>query len=655
MPTTVTRRRWHLPSLFLALALIGFVSPVLCAAQTILPSPLNSTVPTSGKSTLTKTDVDGWLDGYMPYALASSNVAGAVVVVVKDGHVLTEKGYGYSDVATKRPMDPFTTLVRPASTSKLFTWTAVMQQVQAGKIDLDRDVNDYLDFKIPPYDGKPVTMRNLMTHTAGFEERLEGLLIHGNKPPPLSDAVKAWVPKRIFSPGTTPAYSNYGAMLAGYIVERVSGEPYDEYIARHIFHPLGMMHSTMSEPVPARFVPFLSKGYDVATQPPGSFEMTAMRPAGSATATADDMARFMLANLDEANNPLLKQKIAHEMHTTALTIIPPLNRMDLGFYEHNIGSVHIIAHGGDSGAFHSYLWLLPAQNIGMFFSMNSRGEGMASESIREGLIQNFVARYFPPVPTPVEFRPRSQDDAALSGGYVLSRRSDSDFLRLFDFLDQVTVTTDNDGKVQIEGDLFAGLSGKPRNWIEIAPFVWKDRTGTERFAAQLKDGSVVRIATDSWSPFMVFDRLPWYETKSWLQLGIYASLAALFGLILSLPAGAVARKYYRGSKRLEGDERKAYLLSWAAAVGTIVIAGAWLSLVLNLSFARLPTWVYALQIATMSMPVVLCLSSVWFLWTGFLSKRALFNVGLRTFLFLISVWIVWFVIAFNFAHIGLNY
>ena len=120
-----------------------------------------------GGAALTQTDVDAWLDGFMPYAMESGDIAGAVVVVVKDGQVLTQRGFGYSDVAKRTRVDPATTLFRIGSVSKLATWTAAMQMVEQGKLDLDADVNQYLDFKIPPYDGKPVTLRNLMTHTAG--------------------------------------------------------------------------------------------------------------------------------------------------------------------------------------------------------------------------------------------------------------------------------------------------------------------------------------------------------------------------------------------------------------------------------------------------------------------------------------------------------
>ena len=143
---------------------------------------------------MTKADVDAWLDGFMPYALKAADIPGAVVVVVKDGQPLTERGFGYSDVAAQKPVDPQLTLFRPGSVSKLFTWTSVMQLVQAGKLNLDTDVNQYLDFKIPPKYGKPITLRNLITHTAGFQETAKNLIEFDKKPVPLRYALSRWIP-----------------------------------------------------------------------------------------------------------------------------------------------------------------------------------------------------------------------------------------------------------------------------------------------------------------------------------------------------------------------------------------------------------------------------------------------------------------------------
>ena len=167
--------------------------------------------------------------------------------------ILVARGYGYADVATKQPVDPYRTVFRPGSVSKLFTWTAVMQLVEAGKLDLDRDVNEYLDFKIPPTFGKPITLRNLMTHTAGFEDHWETCTL--NAPMrccPTAEALKSSIPKRIFPPGEIIAYSNYGAGLASYIGLRASGKPFAQYVLEHIFAPLTMTHSSMEQPASRR-------------------------------------------------------------------------------------------------------------------------------------------------------------------------------------------------------------------------------------------------------------------------------------------------------------------------------------------------------------------------------------------------------------------
>jgi CubicO group peptidase (beta-lactamase class C family) len=142
-------------------------------------------------------------------------------------------------------MTPDTTLVRPGSISKLFTAIAVMQLVEQGKLDLDRDINDYLDFDIPtPNGGVPVTLRRLMTHRAGFEEHVKGLFSADRVPEPLGHWLARLLPRRLFPAGDVSAYSNYGMALAGYIVERAAGEPYADYVADRILQPLGMAHAT---------------------------------------------------------------------------------------------------------------------------------------------------------------------------------------------------------------------------------------------------------------------------------------------------------------------------------------------------------------------------------------------------------------------------
>ena len=196
-------------------------APAAGTPQGAAPAAATPATAAPAAAPLTAEDANTWLDGYLPYALATGDIAGAEVAIVKDGAVVTERGYGFADVEKRTPVDPKATMFRPGSVSKLFTWTAVMQMVEQGKIDLDADINAYLDFKVTGKDGKPITMRNLMQHTAGFEEQAKGIISAKNDLPAYDALLKRWVPERVFAVGSTPAYSNYGASLAGYIVQRV--------------------------------------------------------------------------------------------------------------------------------------------------------------------------------------------------------------------------------------------------------------------------------------------------------------------------------------------------------------------------------------------------------------------------------------------------
>ena len=273
----------------ISLLAILFVSTLLSLAQVpkILPHANQEKAAPPPVQTpqlapqLTRDDLGAFFDGFVPIELQRDDIAGAVVLVVKDGSVLFAKGYGYSDVKSKKPVTVGDTLFRPGSISKTFTWTAVMQLVEQGKIDLNRDVNDYLDFKIPATFDKPITMKDLMTHTPGFEETLKDLFVaSASDMRPLRDYLATHLPAQIFPPGTTPAYSNYGATLAGYIVQRVSGMPFDDYVEQNILQPLGMHRTTFRQPLPADLQPLMSNGYNRASQSPKSFEFVASVAGG---------------------------------------------------------------------------------------------------------------------------------------------------------------------------------------------------------------------------------------------------------------------------------------------------------------------------------------------------------------------------------------
>ncbi len=347
----------HLPTLpaLATVIALAVASAGLCAAPSeAAPTPVAAPV----AHELTAQDAQAWLDGLMPTALRTARAPGAVIAIVKDGQVLLEKGYGLADEKRGVAVDPRRTLFRPGSTSKLFTWTAVMQLVEQGKLDLDVDVNRYLDFQVPPLNGQPITLRQIMTHRAGFEERIKDLLAFDVPETPLAEVLSGNMPARIYAAGTTSAYSNYATGIAGHIVERVSGMPFNDYIEHNVFGPLGMQHSSFRQPLPDALKPDMAVGYEESDKPGKGFEVINVPPAGALSSTGDDMTHFMLAHLADGrygDTQILKPETARMMHTTITRAFPDLNGIALGFYQVNINGHRVIAHGGDTDYFHSDL------------------------------------------------------------------------------------------------------------------------------------------------------------------------------------------------------------------------------------------------------------------------------------------------------------
>ena len=659
-------------------ALIGSLLAAPCLAQTgpeLAPrTPLSraTVAPAAPQVTdtaaLTRQDVESWLDGYMPYALQRGDVAGAVVVVVKDGQILLEKGYGYADVASRRPVDPKTTMFRPGSVSKLFTWTAVMQQVEQGKIDLDRDIDTYLDFKIPPYRGRPVTMRNLMTHTAGFEEDLKNLLTYNPKgAPPLDKVLKAHIPGRIFPPGEVPAYSNYGAALAGYIVQRTSGVPFDDYVEQHIFAPLGMAHASFRQPLPVALRPLMAKGYMRASGKPSSYEIVGLAPAGSSALSGDDMAHFMIAHLQDGayqGQRILQPATARMMHDTPLTTVSPyLHRMLLGFYEADRNGHRVIAHGGDTRVFHSDLELFPEDRVGLFISMNSVGREGAAGPIRTALFDEFTDRYFPGQPHQgrASSHQAKADAALIAGDYDASRRTQTTFMSLLNLLQTVKLTADASGHVSSHAVM--GLNGQPKSFEEVAPQVWREVGGKDRLAAKVVGGKVAMWAEDAEAPFMVFKPAPAWRNGAWLWPLTQASLAALLVTAALWPITALVRRRYRAAFALQGPAAVSYRTVRVGAAASGLLTATWLvtELVMLQTFSLGPgldPWIlllHLLSVAVFPLAFVAAAWNVWVVWRTRRGWRSGFAKAWSAGLAASTLTLLWVAFVYHLIGFGLDY
>jgi len=503
---------------------------------------------------MTAPDVEAFLDGILPQQLERENIAGATVAVVKDGKLLFSKGYGYSDVASKKPVLPDATLFRPGSISKLFTWTAVMQMYEQGKLDLDADVNQYLDFKIPDAFGAPITLKHIMTHTAGFEEQVKDLFSVGNVTPNLGEYLKTHIPDRIYPPGTTPAYSNYATALAGYIVERVSGQPFSDYVAEHIFKPLQMNRSTFVQPLPSEMVPNMSSGYKLASDSePVPFEVVVPFPAGSLSSTAADMSQFMLAHLQEGQlggAQILKPETARLMHSRLFALDPAANAMCYGFYEESRNGQRIIGHGGDTIAFHSDLHLIPDTGVGFFVSYNSGGKGEASS--RTMVWEAFLDRYYPFTP-PAASAPDTakQDSQTVSGNYEISRRSEGSFLKTASLLGQATVSANEDATITVSG--LNDPDGVPKRWQEISPMTYRDVNGQDLLIFKPDAGGNMQIILPY--PFMVFQRVGLWENGKILMPVLVISLLIMLLTLLLTPVAWLVRRHYAQKLELTGPER----------------------------------------------------------------------------------------------------
>lgn len=617
---------------------------------------------------LSKADVDSWLDGYMPYALHSGDIPGAVVVVVKDGQFLTARGFGYADLDKHTPVDPEKTLFRPGSVSKLVTWTAVMQQVELGKLDLDKDVNTYLDFKIPPLEGQPVTLRQIMTHTAGFEETSKEIIFYDTKKVRrLGDYLKAHIPARIYAPGTTPAYSNWATALAGYMVERVSGQSFDDYVDQHIFTPIGMRDSSFRQPLPPRLQRQMSLGYEKPGGKPKGYELIGPAPAGSLAASGADMGRFMIAHLVNGRG-LLQPATAEMMHNSPLdkvnprSLFPGLNRMELGFFETNVNGREVIGHLGDTSAFHTSLHLFMKDNVGFYVSFNSPGKAGAVGPLRGALFQDFADRYFPAAATKVTPLPANiakQHAEMMAGLWQNSRREDHGFVSILNLIGQTQVSVGPKGELVIPS--LNGLNGRPREWVEVAPFMWQDKDSHDRLAAQVVDGKVVRWSFDEISPFMVFDRVPAGLSGAWLKPALYTSLVVLLLTLLYWPVAWYVRRRYKAQVDISGRALQAYRATRVAAGLELLVLTGWAFLV-TLLFKDLEnlagsfdTWLWLLQIVGLIVFVGAVVVSGWNAWLTFKDGRRWTRKLWSVLVVLATLVILYVAVRFGLLAMSVNY
>jgi len=587
-------------------------------------------------------DVEEFLTDYIQQQMEEFNIPNVAVSVVAGGEVIVAKGYGYADLDQQVPVDPHESLFRIGSTSKLFTWTAVMQLVEQGKLDLEVDVNEYLDFEIPASlataqrqsEPGPITLKHLMTHTPGFEDYVTGLFsLNEEHVIPLAQHVRKYLPARVFPPGEVIAYSNYGAALAAYIVERVSGVPFAPYVAKHIFKPLGMEQSTFEQPLPEHLAGHMAKAYRYVDGEfrEGSFEF--FDGAGSISSTATDMANFMLAHLQDGQfkeTSILQEETARNMHSQLFTHHPRLDGIAHGFIEGTYNGKRVLSHGGGTMLYNTDLCLLPEEQVGLFIAHSGGNYRVHNE-----LFQAFMDRYFPAdgvavPPPPLDMAERSSEFA---GEYHQNRRSftgEDKFLSLF--MGQIHVDIDE------EGYLLVTHMGETNQFVEIEPGVYYNlREG--RTPDVYGNFRTIVFGTDPFGKTMLmtdgpmsYSKTAWYETTIFNILILILAVVFVIGSLLYWGIKFVIQKILDKNKELPAAVPSGVKLAKGAALayGFLTFASVLETIVLSqpdpvyglpaIAYGEAPAWsslfeLIPLMMVILGVVVVIFAGIAW--WKGY--------------------------------------
>ncbi|WP_417452105.1 serine hydrolase domain-containing protein [Kordiimonas sp.] len=558
-------------------------------------------------------EVEAFADGVIKPLMQKEHSPSGVVAVMQGGEVIFQKGYGYIDVEKRIPVDAETSMFRPGSISKLFTWVSVMQLAEQGKLDIDTDVNEYVtQFKVEDtFPGKPVTLRHIMTHTPGFEDGALGYLIINDpdRIEPLAKSLEEHQPARVVPPGTRVSYSNWATALAGLIVANVSGEDFNTYVQNHIFGPLGMTHSTFVEPLPAELEPFMAKAY---TYGAGKYKetpyeiVTNFGPAGASAVSAPDMAKFARALLNGGEYDgvrILKEETLNQMLNEGFSHDPRARGMGLGFIKRDFGGPEFENFGHDGGTtiFISHFGLSIPNDFMLFSSFSGPGAGPVHQAFVENFYDEFFPQELPYVEPPADFKERGQKYA---GSYVSSRSSYTKVESILRGLGSVNVTVMPDNTLMI-GDT---------RYVEVDNNVFRQVDDNDQIIFQENaDGEITGYVLDGIG-VMQFYPAKFYETKGYISIVVGLSLLVFVGVFIRL-----ALQWAR-FRALNGQAKNAYratLLVAGANILFFVFVGLTISGGMQALFYAIPG---TLKVALV-FPIIALLATLYHLYTTFLVWR----------------------------------
>ena len=568
MNKLTSARPIYLAILLILVALL-VAGPALAQNSTAtVKNELSESPQPQGQGPTDPAELEAFWDKFMTEQMEEHLIAGAAVAVVKDGELFFAKGYGYADIENGTPFDPERTVFKLASNSKSFTWTAVMQLVEQGKLDLDADVNTYLDFQIPDTYPEPIRLKDLLAHTSGFEQNYYEFLAHDvGDPVPAGEWLASHIPARVRPPGDVAAYSNYNSDLAGYILARVAGMPYDQYIQENILDPLGMAYTTAKMPLPPDLRPYQARGY---TYKDGAWQLhpdtdylaqLAVVPSAGISTSATDMARFMIAHLQDGRYGearILEEAIAQQMHSTLFTHDPRLLGNAHGLIDISDNGQWVIGHYGGAAfdEMNNGMLLLPDQDLGVFFVYSGTG-GAALNTQHLGTMSAFFDYYYPaevaPIEPPADFAERA---GRFTGSYRVTESSYSTIGKIMGLFLPTTISDPGDGTL-----LFT-VMGREIQVVEVEPLYF--RMVDAEFGMVFREDDQGRITHmfSGFAPQWAFEKLNWYETPGFNMAVALGCVLIFLSLLIAAPISAIRDRRRIGDR--EPTPRGARLARWIA-------------------------------------------------------------------------------------------
>ena len=441
-------------------------------------------------------DLAEFIDGVVEAQRRGNKLSAVTVSVVQNDSLIFSRGYGMADIEQERPVLADQTLFRIGSVSKTYIWTAVMMLAEEGLLDLDTDVNQYLnEVEIEEAFGEPVTLRHLMSHRAGFEDSIRLFTVADDDPRSLSELLSEHQPKRIFRPGERTSYSNWGSALAAQIIEDVSGTPFKTFLQERILDPLEL-HTTVLD-LPGDMMTEvrgnLAAGYktDQGTlNHQGAMQIGAYWPAGGISATASDMARWMKFHLNGGELDgvrLLSEQTHQDMWTRAYNDRPHGADVAHGFQDLQYRGLRLLGHAGGTAAFLTNMILVPELNLGIFFSQNSAESytpglqfpGLVIDHIRDDSYQPLLLE-----------KSDTDELEELAGTYLNNRRVFSTFAAVLGLASAATITPVSNNSL-----VFSSF-GEETYYMKVPdrPDVFEDAAGQRISVLRNERGTVKALA-----------------------------------------------------------------------------------------------------------------------------------------------------------------